>query len=254
MIVMAQAANAVALMPDTGRVIQARCHVHHACVRTYREASGRRFAACMTDHDVPGIPRDAAAPRSPEALRFTGDPAGVCVFRGIRRRLVEQGPPLLWGRREPGTAPLARLILAETLEDPEPPSSLVTAFADEVVGRLPQRRFELTGADVLAWVQWLGTAQEDDLREEQDLARYDPLGEDADDDDDPAWAPLSEAGQGFAEGFELAERALADNASHRGGYADPLRDAFSGEVESDRAGIAYGDPDVVDPDASRGQS
>jgi hypothetical protein len=209
----------------------------------------------MTDRDVRWVPRNAGATRSPEDLRFTGDPAGVCICRGIRRRLVEQDPPLLWGRRQPGTALLARLILAETLEDPEPPASLVSAFADEVVGRLPERRFELTGADVLAWVQWLGTAQEDDLREEQDPAHYDPLGDDADDDDDgPAWAPLSEAGQGVAEGFELAERALSDNASHRGGNADPLGDAFSGEVESDRGGITYGDPDVADPDASRGES
>jgi hypothetical protein len=182
-------------------------------------------------------------------LTFTGDPAGVFISRGIRRRLVEQDPPLLWGRREPGTGPLARLMLAETLEDPEPPASLVSAFADEVVGRLPQGRFELTGADVLAWVHGLGTAQEEDLREEQDPAHYDAL--DADDDDDgPAWAPLSEAGQGVAEGFELAERALSDNASHRGGTADPLGDAFSVEVESDRIGITYGDPDVADPGAS----
>jgi hypothetical protein len=229
--------------------------VHHACIRAYRDASGPRFAGRMTDLDVRRVARDAGASRSPEDLTFTGDPAGVCIYRGIRRRRVEHDPPLLWGRREPGTAPLARLILAETLEDPEPPASLVSAFADEVVGRLPEGRFELTGADVLAWVQWLGTAQEDDLREEQDLARYDPLGDDADDaDDGPAWAPLSEAGQGVAEGFELAERALSDNASHRGDNADPLRDAFSGEVESDRGGIVYGDPDVADPNASRGES
>ena len=102
---------------------------------------------CMTDRDVRSVPGRPGAARSPEDLRFTGDPAGVCVCRGIRRRLVEQDPPLLWGRREPGTGPLARLMLAETLEDPEPPASLVSAFADEVVGRLPERRFELTGAD-----------------------------------------------------------------------------------------------------------
>jgi hypothetical protein len=240
------------MMPDTRAFHPSEiCHVHHACVRTYRDAYGRRFAGCMKDRDVPGALRDTGASRAPEDLRFTGDPAGVCISRGVRRRMVEQDPPLLWGRREPGAAPLARLILAETLEDPEPPVSLVSAFADEVVGRLPARRFELTGADVLAWVQWLGTAQEDDLREEQDLARYNPLGDDDDAaDDGPAWAPLSEAGQGVAEGFELAERALSDNASHRGGTADPLGDAFSGEVESDRVGITYGDPDVADPGTS----
>lgn len=209
----------------------------------------------MTDRDLRGAPRDPGRARSPEDLRFTGDPEGVRISRGVRRRLVEPDPPLIWGRRVPATRPLARLMLAETLEDPEPPASLVEAFADEVVGRLPEGRFELTGADVLAWVQWLGSAQADDLRQEQHPARYDAFGDDAgDDDDDPAWAPLSEAGQGVAEGFELAERALADNASHHGGHADPLGDAFSAEVESDRGGIVYGDPDAVDPDASRGAS
>lgn len=169
------------MMPDTPAFHPSEIrHVHHACARTYRDASGRRFAGCMTDRDVGRQPRDAGASGSPEDLKFTGDPAGVRIVRGIRRRLVEHDPPLRWGRRGRATAPLARLILAETLEDPEPPWSLVRAFADEVVGRLPEGRFELTGADVLAWVQWLGTAQEDDLREEQVLAHYDPLADDVD--------------------------------------------------------------------------
>ncbi|HSK48949.1 MAG TPA: hypothetical protein VK889_00490 [Solirubrobacterales bacterium] len=34
------------------------------------------------------------------------------------------------------------------------------------------------------------------------------------DDEDPALAPLAEAGEGEAEGFELAERDLQDIASH----------------------------------------
>ena len=222
------------------------------CIKSARVAIAMRPAGvllcCMTDRDVRSVPGRPGAASSPEDLRFRGDSAGVCICRGIRRRLVEPDPPLLWGRREPGTAPLARLMLAVTLGDPEPPASLVSAFADEVVGRLPERRFELTGADVLAWVHGLGTAQEEDLREEQDPAHYDAFG-DADDDDDPAWAPLSEAGQGVAEGFELAERALSDNATHREGTGDPLGDAFGVEVESDRVGITYGDPDVADPGA-----
>lgn len=34
------------------------------------------------------------------------------------------------------------------------------------------------------------------------------------DDDDPAMQPLAEAGGGVAEGFELAEKDLENNASH----------------------------------------
>ena len=63
---------------------------------------------CMTDRDARSVPGRPAAARSPEDLRFTGDPAGVRIRRGIHRQVVEQDSPLLWGRREPGTLPLAR--------------------------------------------------------------------------------------------------------------------------------------------------
>jgi hypothetical protein len=66
------------------------------------------------------------------------------------------------------------------------------------------------------------------------------------DDFDPAMRPVYEAGGGEAEGFEQAEADLVENASHGDGHGDPETDAFAGEVESDRSGAAYGEPDEVD--------
>ncbi|HEU4974450.1 MAG TPA: hypothetical protein VFT50_05130 [Baekduia sp.] len=65
--------------------------------------------------------------------------------------------------------------------------------------------------------------------------------------EDPAMAPVYEAGGGEAEGFEQAEADLVENASHGGGRGNPTRDAFTPEVESDEAtGIsAEGDQEKV---------
>ena len=65
-------------------------------------------------------------------------------------------------------------------------------------------------------------------------------------DYDPAMRPLYEAGQGDAEGFEQAEQDLIDNASHGDGRGEPLSDAFTPEVESDRSTAVYGEPDEED--------
>jgi hypothetical protein len=60
------------------------------------------------------------------------------------------------------------------------------------------------------------------------------------DDEDPARAPLAEAGEGEAEGFELAEKALQDIASHGdehrfpGSVAPPPEEPQQAE---------YGEPD-----------
>ncbi len=71
-------------------------------------------------------------------------------------------------------------------------------------------------------------------------------GEPVDDGLDPAERPLVEAGEGEAEGFELAEQDLIRNASHDDGTGDPLADAFTAEAESDLASIGYGEPDEED--------
>lgn len=68
-------------------------------------------------------------------------------------------------------------------------------------------------------------------------------------DADEAHRPLEEAGEGEAEGFEQAERALEEHATHGEGAGDPSVDAFTGEVESDESGAAYGEADAVaDPE------
>jgi len=67
-------------------------------------------------------------------------------------------------------------------------------------------------------------------------------------DFDPAMRPVYEAGGGEAEGFEQAESDLIDNAQHGDGRGDPLSDAFTGEVESDRSGAEYGEADEEQKD------
>jgi hypothetical protein len=62
---------------------------------------------------------------------------------------------------------------------------------------------------------------------------------------DPAMDPVYEAGGGEQEGWEEAEAELIENATHGDGHGDPQRDAFSPELESDRAGAAYGEADEV---------
>jgi hypothetical protein len=68
----------------------------------------------------------------------------------------------------------------------------------------------------------------------------------APEDVDPAMAPLEEAGQGVAEGFEQSERELGERASHGDERSTPETDAFSPEQESDRATQVYGEPDEMD--------
>jgi hypothetical protein len=65
-----------------------------------------------------------------------------------------------------------------------------------------------------------------------------------DDHDDEASRPLEEAGEGEAEGFELAEHDLIEEATHGDERHYPPDDAFP---EEDPASAVYGEPDEVDP-------
>lgn len=58
--------------------------------------------------------------------------------------------------------------------------------------------------------------------------------------DDPAERPLVESGEGEAEGFELAEAELVDNAEHGDEKRFPSRDAGGPEEPTD---TEYGEPD-----------
>lgn len=62
--------------------------------------------------------------------------------------------------------------------------------------------------------------------------------------DDPAQRPLVESGEGVAEGFELAEEELIDNAAHGDQKRFPNRDAGSPEEPTD---TAFGEPDEEIP-------
>ena len=94
------------------------------------------------------------------------------------------------------------------------------------------------------------TPDDDLVREEEAAAAAaaGSIGGRAGDEDDfsPEMRPVYEGGGGVAEGFEQAEADLVDNAQHGDGRGDPLSDAFTPEAESDRASIAYGEPDEED--------
>jgi hypothetical protein len=62
--------------------------------------------------------------------------------------------------------------------------------------------------------------------------------------DDPAQRPLVESGEGEAEGFELAEAELVDNAEHGDQKRFPNRDAGRPEEPTD---AAFGEPDEAIP-------
>lgn len=63
--------------------------------------------------------------------------------------------------------------------------------------------------------------------------------------DDPAQRPVVEGGEGQAEGFELAEAELIDNAAHGDQKRFPNRDAPPPEEPTDTA--AFGEPDEAIP-------
>lgn len=56
--------------------------------------------------------------------------------------------------------------------------------------------------------------------------------------------PLAEGGEGYAEGFEEAERDLVEHASHGDQPPDPSR--LAGEPEPDRGEAEYAEPDRVE--------
>lgn len=58
--------------------------------------------------------------------------------------------------------------------------------------------------------------------------------------EDPAKQPLIEAGEGEAEGFELAEEELEENASHANQRGFPQRDV---PVPEERGNAEYGEAD-----------
>jgi hypothetical protein len=62
--------------------------------------------------------------------------------------------------------------------------------------------------------------------------------------DDPAQRPLVEGGQGEAEGFELAESELIDNAEHGDQKRFPNRDAGRPEEPTDTTAFGEADEEI----------
>jgi hypothetical protein len=67
-----------------------------------------------------------------------------------------------------------------------------------------------------------------------------------DEDLDPAERPLVEAGEGVAEGFELAEEDLVEAAQHGDSKANPLADSFTPETDGGHPVGEYAEADHED--------
>ena len=59
----------------------------------------------------------------------------------------------------------------------------------------------------------------------------------------PEQRPLAEGGEGEAEGFELAQEQLIENASHGDGTGSPLGDRFTPEEAAAEGLASYGEAD-----------
>lgn len=92
-----------------------------------------------------------------------------------------------------------------------------------------------------------GRVAEEEAQAAQEAAKIG--GDVSPESDDPARQPLAEAGEGEAEGFELAERELEESASHGDSRGFPREDIPHPEEPTD---VAYGEADQPIPsDGSR---
>jgi hypothetical protein len=70
-----------------------------------------------------------------------------------------------------------------------------------------------------------------------------------DDENDPAFAPLREAGQGESEGFEESEDLLVEHASHGDQHGTtPITHDAAGFDDPETASIEYGEADEEQPE------
>lgn len=93
---------------------------------------------------------------------------------------------------------------------------------------------------------------EDDrfAREEEEAAAREAGrigGRSGDEELDESQRPLVEAGEGEAEGFEVAEQDLVEHAENPGDEAIPRLDQFDGEPEEGDPGV-YGEADEEEKD------
>jgi hypothetical protein len=92
-------------------------------------------------------------------------------------------------------------------------------------------------------------------QEDAAAAEAGSIGGRADEDEDPERRPVDEAGGGQAEGFEQAEEALEEQASHGEPGSSPTQEAFAPEEESDlETGAARGEADEIGSSERTGET
>jgi hypothetical protein len=163
-------------------------------------------------------------PRFPKRVLAVGCLAagGVAVVR--KRRGSRPTPPVPSPAPTPPSATAAPVV-------PGPPAPPAPPAPDsEILHRRP------------------GTHNDDALVEEEErLAAAEAAGIGGPGTDDAhgdlAFEAVYEGGGGEAEGFELAEEELIENATHGSGRADPIGDAFTPERESDESTAINGEAD-----------
>ena len=171
--------------------------------------------------------------------------AAALTERHPRRELADASPVAATGisgegfaAREPaqGGAPLAPPPVetpGPSVPAPGPPASDVER-REQIDAAMPDSGSPQTGSTLVAREEAAAAAE---------AAAIGGVG--PDEGPDPAMAPVYEAGGGEQDGWEQAEADLIENATHGDGAGNPLRDAFTPEVESDRATPVDADADRV---------
>jgi hypothetical protein len=98
-------------------------------------------------------------------VRYVGvrDASGSQVWverNGSRRPIAtdaddEPAMPLAWSLTGPGASTLARLVLRDATGSPALAGRFYRRMTFDVIARLPPHRFEMTGDDVLRWLEGL---------------------------------------------------------------------------------------------------
>jgi hypothetical protein len=100
-------------------------------------------------------------------VRYVGvrDASGshVWVERDGTRRPIdtdddEPAMPLAWSLTGPGASTLARLVLRDATGSPALAGRFYRRMTFDVIARLPPHRFEMTGEDVIRWLEGLDGA------------------------------------------------------------------------------------------------
>ncbi len=159
-------------------------------------------------------------PRIPKRLLALGGlVAGGAAFRRLRRANSPATPAPAPASSAPATPPPAPVAAPPVAATPPPPPPPVAPAPTPVV-HTDDDFVAAEEAAAAAEARSIGGPRLDDAH------------------GDEAFEAVAEAGGGESEGFELAEEQLIDNATHGGGRADPIGDAFPPEVESDeRTGV-----------------